>query len=112
MGYYFTQDTSMLNQTYVLGFTAYSGYGKLMLGGNTPAEKVTKPNTSSIEAWLHKKGYPYSFVDFAKLNNSGIHMKPFYMKSYINREEKLEWNKYYDGIFFIDYIMPCETNKP
>lgn len=110
MGHYFTLDNSMLNQTYVLGFTAYSGRGKLMLGSNT-AEKVTKPNNNSVEAWLHKKGYPYSFVDFGIFNSISKNVEPFYMKSYINKEEKLQWNKYFDGIFFIDKMMPCETIK-
>jgi erythromycin esterase-like protein len=109
MGYYFTQDTSMFKQTYIIGFTSYSGSGKLMLGKNVPAEKVTKPNKNSIENWMHKIGSPYSFVDFSKLNNFTVKPQPFYMKTYINKEEKLEWNKYYDGVFFIDKMMPCET---
>ncbi len=109
MGYYFTQDTSMINQTYVLCFTSFSGKGKFV--GNVSAEKVTKPNNNSIENWMHKIGGSYSFVDFSKLNNSNIKPEPFYMKTYINTEGKLEWNKYYDGVFFIDKMMPCETTE-
>jgi len=110
MGYFFTEDTSLLNQTYIIGFTSYSGSGKLMLG-NISGEKVTKPNKSSIETWMHKVNYPYSFIDFTMLNNSNIKSEPIYMKSYINAEEKLNWNKYYDGVFFIDKMMPCERTK-
>lgn len=107
MSYYFTRDTSILNQTYIVGFTSFSGKGKLMLG-NVSTEKVSKPNNNSIENWMHKIGNPYSFVDLSKLNNSNKKPEPFYMKTYINTEAKLEWNKYYDGVFFIDKMMPCE----
>ena len=110
MGFYFTQDNALFNQTYIIGFTAYAGNGRLMLEDN-PAERVTKPNNYSIETWMHKKGYPYSFIDFTGFNRSPRNKKPFYMKSYINREEKLEWNRYYDGIFFIDKMIPCETKR-
>lgn len=110
LGYYFTRDKSMLHQTYVLGFTSFSGKGKLMLG-NGSAEKVTKPNKNSIENRMHKIGYPYSFIDFFILNNSNIKSEPFYMKTYLNSEEKLEWNKYYDGVFLIDKMMPCERTE-
>jgi len=110
MGFYFTKDSSLFNQTYIIGFTAYAGNGRLMLGDNAD-EKVTKPNNYSIETWMHKKGYPYSFVDFTGFNSSPCNKEPFYMKSYINKEERLEWNMYYDGIFFIDKMMPCETKR-
>lgn len=108
MGYYFTQDTSLLNQTYIVGFTSFSGNGKLMLG-KVSAEKVTTPNKSSIENWMHKIGSPYSFVDFSRLNDSNLRPEPFYMKTYINAEEKIDWSKYYDGVFFINKMLPCES---
>jgi erythromycin esterase-like protein len=109
-GYYFTRDKSMLSQTYILGFTCFSGKGKLILG-NVSAEKVTKPDKNSIENWMHQTGNSYSFIDFSKLNNPAIKPEPFYMKTYINTEEKLEWNRYYDGVFFIDKMRPCEATK-
>lgn len=31
------------------------------------------------------------------------------MKTYINTEKKLDWCKYYDGVFFIDKMRPCES---
>jgi erythromycin esterase-like protein len=110
MGHYFTRDKSMLSQTYIMGFTSFTGEGKLMLG-NVPVEKVTRPKKNSIENWMHKIGSPYSFVDFSQLNYSNIKPEPFHMKTYINREAKSEWNKYYDGVFFIDKMLPCKRTR-
>lgn len=108
MGDYFTQDTSLLNQTYIIGFTSFSGKGRLILGNVSP-EIVTKPDKNSIENWMHTSGIAYNFVDFSNLNNSNIKSEPFYMKTYINTEKKLDWCKYYDGVFFIDKMRPCES---
>ncbi|MBO9151552.1 erythromycin esterase family protein [Chitinophaga sp. GCM10012297] len=106
MGRYFTKDAALNGQTYILGFTAYQGKGKLML--SRPAEKVTKPHKQSIENWLHRRGYLYAFLDFSKLNKElAGDEAPFFMKTYINAEAKAAWNRYFDGIFFIDEMKPC-----
>ncbi len=101
MGYYFTQDPALAAQTYILGFTCYTGSGKLQV--SRPAEKVTKPPKKSIENWLHQRGYPFSFLDLSRMENE----KPFSMKTYINTASEAPWNKYYDGIFFIAEMAPC-----
>lgn len=105
MGYYFTQDAALSVQTYILGFTSYAGEGKLQL--SRPGEKVTKPPRKSIENWLHQRGHPFSFLDFSRLENEA----PFSMKTYINTAFEAPWNKYYDGIFFIDEMVPCTGLK-
>jgi hypothetical protein len=43
---------------------------------------------------MHKIGYSYNFVDFAKFDNADVKSEQFYMKSYINNKEHVEWNRY------------------
>lgn len=101
MGYYFTADTSLAAQTYIIGLTCYEGTGGLTITNVT--EKVTKPHRKSIESWIHGKGYPYAFTDLSRQQDNDV----FYMKTYINTASELPWKKFYDGILYVQEAKPC-----
>ncbi|MFI5423005.1 MAG: erythromycin esterase family protein [Nitrososphaerales archaeon] len=110
MGYYFTLDKELNNQTYVLGFTEYSGEGRFVTQQN--GVKVTEPLRNSLEYWLKRVGYPFAYIDFSKFaeENPGYNKK-FYMKTYPNSQAKSEWYKIYDGVFYIERMIPCEPTN-
>jgi len=110
MGYYFTQDPALIDQTYIIGFTEYSGLGKFANQEN--AVKVTRPNSHGLEQWLNDKGYPFSFVDFSAFTATHPeNRETFYMKREIFAEERSYWHRIYDGVFFIQRMEPCERTN-
>ncbi len=102
MGFYFTQDSLLAAQTYIIGLTCYEGSGGLSI--NHVTEKVTKPQKKSIESWVHSKGYPFAFTDLTHLQETDA----FYMKTYINTASELPWKQFYDGILYVQEAKPCE----
>ena len=108
MGYYFTRDKILMDQTYIIGFTEYSGFGKFINQKN--AVKVTRPNSHGLEQWLNDRGYPFAFIDFSGFSvTHPENRETFYMKREIFAEEKSFWHRFYDGIFFIQKMEPCES---
>jgi erythromycin esterase len=109
MGTYFTNDSSLLKQTYIVGFTSYSGTAGRF---NSKPYKTQKARSDGFESWINN-GYKYAFVDFQKFNNlnRGYH-KPFYMKcamtSPFHRNARAEWNKIFDGVFYIKHTYSCD----
>lgn len=105
MGHLFTKDPRLAEQTYIIGLTCYEGSGALTI--RDTKEAVTKPGRNSIESWMHQKGHPYSFIDLGSFNRQDKG-ESFYMKTYINTQKKLPWNRFYDGVIYVREAKPCE----
>ncbi|MDE1190847.1 MAG: erythromycin esterase family protein [Arachidicoccus sp.] len=68
MGDYFKDDSSLLKETYVLGFISYQGEA-----GRQTMERynILMPKKNSFENWISPK-YDYSFTDLASFKNKNF----------------------------------------
>lgn len=113
MGTDFTEDSLLAEQTYVLGFTSYSGTaGRLW----TPSFDVEDPDENGLENWVPEHT-SFGFIDFKKYNQEfGNPSTPFLMKGPAHftipeRFIKIPWNRVYDGIFFIREMYPVKDSS-
>lgn len=104
MGKLFTQDSVLDKETYVIGFTAYSGDGG-RLGLRKYA--IDPAPVTSFEAWINPN-YAYAFVDFTKFKGGPIYtQKKFEMRYWYYRSFAELWNRVFDGIFFVRETHGC-----
>lgn len=110
MGSVFTMDKDQLQKTYVIGFTSYQGRtGRL----NGNIYKVDKPDNSSFENWIDPF-LSYAFVDFKSYNaQAGIPADNFNLSgavkgNWYHKNHKAQWNRIFDGVFFIREMYPCK----
>ena len=109
MGTVYTGDERMMKQIYVLGFTSLQGEaGRITLS----QYKVPRPGGNAFERWMDG-GMAYGFVDFGAYNR-GLQGQgeSFYMAGGMmvqHRETKGEWNRVFDGVFYIRDMYPCRT---
>jgi erythromycin esterase-like protein len=104
MGSFFTRDSLMLNQTYVLGFTSFNGKaGRLTSNEYT----IPTPSPNTFESWIDTS-FQYAFIDFRTFNKQYPNAdNPFYLKGFLHYPEKENWTKVFDGIFYIKDMYPC-----
>lgn len=109
MGYYFTQQPMFTNNTYVLGFTSYSGTtGRVY---SNPYQ-IIRPQKESAEEWINQKRYAFAFVNFHEITNGKTEYdKLFLMRGQDHYQMKANWTKLFDGIFFIKVMYPCSIKK-
>ena len=109
MGYFFTKDSSLNKEIYILGFGSYSGTaGRVTFKQFTP----DKPKSNSFEKWMGETN-KYSFVDFKHFNQqTPAGCDPFYLKGLGHHNLKQQWNKVFDGLFFIRDMYPCKMITP
>jgi hypothetical protein len=102
MGSIIGSDSILNKNTYVLGFTGYSGtFGRATV---SKEYKISKPKSNSLENWLHDSNFKDCFINLDKLKlNSG----QFYMNSFNWRDYKLDWQNYFDGMIYLENIKPC-----
>jgi len=109
MGSAFTQDSSLMKQTYVIGFSCYEGTaGRL----SEKPYRVSKPKSNSFETWINPQ-FEYAFVDFRKYDETDSNDEMFFMSGSIkgnnhHTTHKAEWNRIFDGVFFIRNMYACE----
>jgi erythromycin esterase-like protein len=106
MGKFFTDDSVIRDQTYILGFTSYRGEAG-RLGFKTFT--VRNPVSNGFENWIDPH-FAYSFVDFKTYNrqNPGK-TEEFYMKGLGHQSRfKKDWTQIFDGVFFIRDMYPCK----
>jgi erythromycin esterase len=114
MGTVFTSDPAVMNNTYILGFTSYEGTAGRMFMNNK--YKVDAPMKNSFENWIGA-GSDFAFVDFKKFNRSEPDWKEdFYMSgatlnNRYHTNSKAQWNRIFDGVFFIRKMYPCVETK-
>ncbi|HEX2630234.1 MAG TPA: erythromycin esterase family protein [Chitinophagaceae bacterium] len=105
MGTRFVRDPELRSQTYVLGFT--SGEGK---AGRLTVKKtynVASVKKNSVESWMN--GSAYSFIDLNPYNAQyPLQRKTFWMKGYSHYYREEQWNRAFDGVFYIREMYPCK----
>jgi erythromycin esterase-like protein len=106
MGSFFTKDSILLRDTYIIGFTSYRGEaGRL----STKKYTVRKPEPNGFENWINKS-YEFSFVSFKKYREEfpGSN-ETFYLKGLGHYSAfRKDWTKVFDGVFFIRNMYACE----
>lgn len=104
MGGFMSRDSALIAQTYVLGFTSYSGsYGTIW----GPLFS-TRHKKKSFESWVDDS-YFYGFLDFTPY--PGNHSEEFWMKGETHYHFKEAWMQKYDGYFYIRTMYPCMMMK-
>ena len=110
MGTWFTNESNELNKTYCIGFTSYEG--TTARNGNKPYN-IEQPKPNSFENWIDKN-YKYAFADLKKYNQlSSNNEELFFMQGSLtgntyHKNFKAQWNKIFDGVFFIREMYPCQ----
>jgi erythromycin esterase len=111
MGSVYTSDSSNFRSTYIVGFTSYEGTAGRLFQKKT--YKVDKPKENSFENWINKS-FDYAFVDFKKYNSEYANTPDnFYMSgavkgNFYHKNDKAQWNKIFDGVFYIKTMFPCK----
>ncbi|MEP7255910.1 MAG: erythromycin esterase family protein [Ferruginibacter sp.] len=107
MGTEFTKDPLQNTNTYILGFTSYTG-----TAGRIPGKPyvVEKPAKNGFENWIDSS-YNYAFIDFRKFNSLNPNAEVnFNMKGSIIKPHKnhsAQWARIFDGVFYIRNMYPC-----
>ncbi|GAB3173035.1 erythromycin esterase family protein [Telluribacter humicola] len=113
MGGYFTSDSTLSSQTYVLGFT--SNYGKtqtaLKASQNTPPLLIRKSRKYGFENWIDKE-IKYAFIDFQAFKRKNpLFMSYFKLKARGHSNMAARWTELFDGIFYIREMHPSHFLK-
>jgi erythromycin esterase-like protein len=112
MGGTFTADTTWNNRSYILGFTSCQGEA-----GRVFQKKynVPKPNSNSLENWIDPR-LDLAFTDFKGFNAASPDTHAFFFMSGsvkgngLHTHHKAEWNRIFDGVFFIRNMYACQTS--
>ena len=113
MGGVFTADSVWATQTYILGFTSLTGTAGRI---GTKKYDVPKPVSNSFERWINAD-YSYSFTDFKTYNSSNpsadenFFMSGSFKSPELHTYQKAQWNRIFDGVFFIRIMYACEVTK-
>ncbi len=112
MGTVFTKMGDNEKDTYIIGFTSYQGtYGRLY--PSRPHQKIPRPKPQSFENWI-PKAYQYAYVDFRKFNieypmwNRNFNLSGAIVNNRYHQNYEAQWNRVFDGVFFIRDMYPCE----
>jgi erythromycin esterase-like protein len=105
MGKRFTEDSLLLKQTYIIGFTAFEGNaGRL----GFKKYNVAPPPANSFESWIDPS-FNYAFTDFKQFNRQSPDDKEkFALRYWYFRNQKDRWTEIFDGMFFIRQTRACE----
>jgi len=108
MGDFFTKDSLLMKESYIVAFTSFEGEtGRLYSNKYT----IDKPKHNGFETWIDKS-FNYSFVDFREYNKlNPKSSEKFYLKGMGHYNAKRQWNRIYDGIFFIRKMYACKKMK-
>jgi erythromycin esterase-like protein len=106
MGKRFTEDSLLLKQTYIIGFTAFEGNaGRLGFKKYT----VAAPPAKSFESWINPS-FNYAFTDFKEFNRqSPADKEKFDLRYWYFLSQKDRWTEIFDGMFFIRQTHACES---
>lgn len=106
MGHFFTRDSLLNAQTYILGFSSKLGTAGRITNPKTYHVSSIKKN--SFESWI-ADSTQFAFIDFKKYR--GLNPKPmeyFNMKGKHHSYNEAVWTEVFDGIFYIRDMYPCE----
>jgi hypothetical protein len=109
----FVQNEQLNKQTYVLGFSSLDGdAGRI----GTKTFAVDRPDKNGFETWINDS-IDYGFINFKEFNQSNsTYNKEFEMKSSVtdqgvHKSHPAQWNKMFDGVFFIRHMYPCKVKN-
>ncbi len=108
MGQYLYFDTSLKAKIYSIGFTLKEGTSGRLWEKNFV---IDKPKNNSLENWINNS-FMYAFIDFTAFNKKfpGLN-EEFNMRGWRYLSFKNQWNKTFDGLFYIKEMYPCEDIK-
>jgi len=102
MGSFIKFDPILGPQSFLLGFTGYTGeFGRATVN---KTYKIQRPKLNSIETWLHEANYKKSFVNFRPLQTN---KESFFMNCFNWRDYKAAWQNFFDGIIYLENTEPC-----
>ncbi|MFD0941326.1 erythromycin esterase family protein [Pedobacter boryungensis] len=108
MGHFFTRDSLLNQQTYIVGFSSKYGTAGRITIPNT--YKVVLPIKNSFEDWMNDN-IKYAFVDFKRFRNLNPNsFEYFNMKGKYHIYNEAVWTQVFDGIFYIKDMYPCEKS--
>jgi erythromycin esterase len=105
----FVKDSTLNKETYALGFTSFNGEAGRI---GTKTFVVNKPHENGFERWINP-AFDYAFTDFKKFNllhpnfNNEFELKSCVSANEVHKSHLGQWNKIFDGIFFIRHMYPC-----
>lgn len=109
MGSAFTQDSSWLKQTYVVGFTSFDGRaGRLFW---KEPYTVPKPAKEGFERWIDP-GLAQAFVDLSAFRRQFPDAKPSFQLKGLAHQSRFsyDWTTVFDGVFYIRDMYPCKAS--
>ena len=84
------------------GHTGSAGYDKV-----NSFSKIPNHNIESLENLIHRSGIKYGFLDLKNIPQGGDWLKEEnWMYPTFWNETKAKWDEIYDGIFYIDVMIP------
>ena len=109
----FTKDTVLDKTTYIIGFTSFEGEAGRI---GTKIFKVDPPKKNGFETWIDEKR-DFAFIDFRKFNllnpnyDLEFDMKSCVTDNNVHKSYPGQWNRIFDGIFFIRNMYPCRIKQ-
>lgn len=110
MGYLLSKQEELKDLLYIIGFTGQTGKsGRISLKPYT----ISSPAKNSLEQSFAEKQFQYAFADFKTFNLLHPDFRDnFFMKWIHWQNEKADWTKVFDGVFYIKEMFPCDRNLP
>lgn len=109
----FVKDMGLDTLTYSLGFTSYDGEAGRI---GTKTFTVDSPDKNGLETWIDKS-INFAFIDFKKFNllnpnfDKDFEMKSCVSDNNVHKSYPAQWNKMFDGVFFIRHMYPCKIKN-
>ena len=109
----FVKDKELGVLTYSLGFTSFDGEAGRI---GTKTFTVDNPDKNGLETWIDNS-VNYAFIDFKKFNSlypqfeDEFEMKSCVSDNNVHKSYPAQWNKIFDGVFFIRHMYPCKIKN-
>lgn len=106
----FVKDSSLDAQTYTIGFSSYDGEAGRI---GTKTFTVDRPDKNGLETWFDP-AVDYAFLDFRSFNHANpqfdqeFEMKSCVTDNNVHKSYPAQWNRVFDGVFFIRHMYPCK----
>jgi erythromycin esterase len=108
MGNKFMELTANPNEVYSIGFTSYEGMAGRV---GSPGYEVKHKIRNAFETWFSDK-QAYAFVDFKAFNKlNPSYSEQFYASPIGHFIGIGQWNKIFDGLFYIKDMYRCEPTR-
>ncbi|MPR33074.1 erythromycin esterase family protein [Salmonirosea aquatica] len=113
MGHYFSTDSALHQQTYMLGFT--SNYGQSQTAPkaslNQPLFLIKKSRRNDFENWIDQE-LDYAFIDFQAFKKKYPDYADYFkLKARGHSAIEARWTEVFDGIFYIKEMQPSHFLK-